>query len=75
MQLCLVPEAMKIGRRDGEYGKDGVRSGRVRGAMKKEMEKREGRLFGTRSKLKMMCVGVCVRTRACLCVGDRMLTY
>ena len=37
MQLCLVPEAMKIGKRDGEYEKT------EQGESEKEMEKgREG---------------------------------
>lgn len=41
MQLCLVPEAMNIGRSDGEYEK--TEHGRERGESEKEMEKgREG---------------------------------
>lgn len=41
MQLCLVPEALKIGRRDGEYEK--AEHEMERGESEKEMEKgREG---------------------------------
>lgn len=41
MQLCLVPEAMKIGRRNGEYEKTEHET--KRGESEKEMEKgREG---------------------------------
>lgn len=41
MQLCLVPEAVKIGRRDGEYEKTEHET--ELGESEKEMEKeREG---------------------------------
>lgn len=52
MQLCLLPEAKKIGRRHGECGKTGEKGGG---------ERRWGPV-GSRSKLIMMCyvcVGVC----------------
>lgn len=42
--IVLVPEAMKIGRRDGKYEKAARRKWR-----------KGGRAVGTRSKLKMMC--------------------
>lgn len=59
MQLCLVPEAMKIGRRDGEYEKTEHETEREKVRRK---WRKGGRAVGTRSKLKMMCcVFVCVR--------------